>query len=492
MDLGHLSSSLAARIRAPRIPEALRARASGLQGLAASGRSSRETAGSFVRLFLERSSMGWNLIEQEEVERLGVRDYFERQLHPEEIDDYGLEEILREALPTLTLSPWEIISRYYEEPEIPFFELLVATVYRAVYSPRQLFERMVVFFTDHFNIGIDSDRSIWFKATDEREVIRRHALGSFPAMLRGSARSAAMLSYLTNDSNEVGHPNENYARELMELHTLGVDGGYGEQDVKEVARALTGWAFWDYDAGPAFGDFVFRSEVHDFGPKTILGTTLTGSGGIDDGESVLELLANHESTSRFLADKMLRFLWGYEPTESAVRAVSRTYLETDGDIPSMLRESLAWFRVATASPKLKRPYHLMVSSVRALLAELEHPFFLLEMAYRAGHLPYNWSPPNGYPDSEGYWSGFLLPRWNFAAEALTSEDGGIRLTLDELDASRPVEEIVEIFDVLLLGGTMTEATRAVLSSFLTRQPRNRERLGDAAGLVLASPEFQRY
>ena len=444
------------------------------------------------RRLLERISMGWNLFEQERIAEIGLDAYLEEQLYPEAIDDQGLEAALEEALPSLAMTPYERVVTYYEEPEIPIVELLVATVLRSVYTPRQLLERMTVLWRDHFNVLFYSALGIWLFPNDHREVIRRHAMGTFPELLGASARSPAMLSYLTNDSNVREHPNENYARELLELHALGVDGGYTEHDVKEVARCFTGWTFWPPRAGVAFGTFRFDPRVHDFGPKTVLGQPIAGDGGIADGEAVLEILATHPSTARFVAGKLLRHFWGYEPPAKMVDRVADTYLATGGDVRSMLRQVLDPKWLAVADTKLKRPYHLIVSGIRALFAELENPFFVLRAAELSGHLPFAWAPPNGYPDSAGYWAGNLLPRWNFGSLALTFEEAGVRIDLPFLDPSRPAAELAFLIDLLLTGGTLSPETRGTVEAFLGAAPVTERRIREAIGLVLAGPEFQEY
>lgn len=491
-DLTRIDPSLPARIRLPAMPAALRRRPRELDLADLLGKSSRRDAASFEHRLLQRISLGPSLADLEQIEAVGPRQYLEQQLEPEAIDDFGLEDLLAEALPTLTMSPFERLATFNQDPQIPLFEFWVANVLRAVYTPRQLLERMVVFWSDHFNVAILSDLGIWLKPDDERRVIRAHALGKFPDLLRASAHSAAMLSYLTNDSNVKGHPNENYARELMELHSLGVDGGYSEQDVKEVARCLTGWTFQPYQAGPPFGDFFFDAGRHDDGAKTVLGTAIPAGGGIADGDTVLDILAAHPSTARFIAQKLLRYFWGYRPSERAVERVAGIYRATGGDIKAMLRGILSWGQLAGATPKLKRPYHLVVSAMRATFAEVGDPFFLLAAMDRSGHLPYTWQPPNGFPDSAGYWSGQVLPRWNFATLATSAEDSGIGLDLPFLDPSLPAEELRALLDLLLLGGTMTPETGSAVVDFLQARPPTAATVREALGLVLAAPEFQNY
>ena len=441
---------------------------------------------------LQRISMGFNLAELEQVETLGYHAYLDRQLDPESIDDGGLEDALHAALPTLGMSPAERLFNYHDNPIVPFFEFQIATLYRSIYSPRQLFERMVIFWTDHFNIDILSDFGIWLKPTDDAEVVRRHALKNFPDLLRASAHSPAMLEYLTNDSNVKEHPNENYPRELLELHAMGADNGYTQEDVREVARCLTGWSFYNYDQGARFGRFFFNAAEHDRGRKVVLGQVIPAGGGIEDGETVLRLLGEHPNTAAFIARKMLRYMWGYEPGEKAVDQVAQTYADTGGDIPEMLRKILTKWRLEDAPPKLKRPYHLAVSAMRSLFAGVNSPGFLLQAILSAGQLPYLWSPPNGYPDAEGYWAGLILPRWNYASEVVTHPESGVTVNLPFLDPDLPAAELAERIDLLLMNRMMTPTTKDVLIEFLERQPITPDRLREALGLALASPEFQRY
>jgi len=448
-----------------------------------------EVAANARQRLVQRLTMGWSVFEQQQVDELGTRAYLARQLDPESVDDFGLEALLEQAFSTLTMTPFEIAVNFGDSMDVPFFELEIATLLRVVYSPRQLFERMAVFWSDHFNISLLGDLGVFLKPTDDREVIRRHALGRFGDLLRASAQSPAMIDYLNNNTNVRGHPNENYARELMELHTLGVDGGFTQEDVREVARAFTGWSFGE--TGTDFGVFVFHAEDHDTQPKTVLGTALPAGGGVEDGLAVLDLLAAHPSTAHFLARKLLRYFWGYEPEAETVARVAAVYLETDGDIRAVLRSVLSWFELAVATPKLKRPLHLMTSALRALFADVEDPFFLLQSLLAAGHLPFNWGPPNGYPDTLDYWSGALLPRWNFAAEVLVPEVSGLSFDLSYLDPQAPVEALVDGMSQVL-GGTFSETTRQTLTLFLAEQPPTPERLREALGLLIASPEFQYY
>ncbi len=452
----------------------------------------RAALGDLEWALLRRATLGPTLGERERIEAIGYDAWLEEQLEIETLDDSALEDALHEALPTLSLRVGEIWRDYQTNPFVPVFELWTATLYRAIYSPRQLYERMVVFWSDHFSIDIQADMQWLLKPVDDRDVVRAHALGNFGDMLSASAHSPAMLIYLTNDTNQKNFPNENYARELMELHTLGADNGYTEQDVKEVARCFTGWKYEDpYSPLGEPGAFRFSSTVHDTESKRVLGRNVPADGGIEDGERILTILANHRNTAEFISAKMLRYLWGYEPDRSSVRAVTRAYRRSDGNIRQMVRAALKTSRVARAPAKLKRPFHLYVSVLRALGADLQEPGFVLESLLRAGHIPFGWIPPDGYPDDPVFWSGFILPRWNFTAMFLGPEAGiGVEPAID--DPAGAVTDIVERIDRLLLDGRMRAETRAELDTFLRDGRKTRKRVREAIGLAAASPEFQEY
>ncbi|MEM9557728.1 MAG: DUF1800 domain-containing protein [Acidobacteriota bacterium] len=502
------------RRRAPRRPRQLLAprRHDAARRLTAPDRHPRPRAtakneATTTRL-LDRATLGWTLADQEAVDALGPSAWLEAQLDPESIDDLGLEATLRSELPSLSMSPLERLVAYEGDEQQLYYELLAAGLYRAVYSPRQLYERMVIFWSDHFHISIHADESVYLKTTDDLEVIRRHALGNFPDLLRASLRSPAMLAYLTNDSNVAGHPNENYARELMELHTLGVDGGYSERDVKELARCLTGWSFASFGDAERFGRFERVPTQHDTGTKTVLGlqipasTPATTASMEAEIEAVTRHLVEHPSTARFLATKLLRFFWGEQPTADAVDDIAAVYAATGGQIPAMVRECLRPERLTSATPKLKRPYHLFVSVLRALFAELTDPFPTLGALLDAGHLPFDWGPPNGPPDTAAYWSGLLLPRWNWASRLAFDPAAGIVLP-PELEsfvtgsattgsgATDPADWI-DVLDLLLTGGHLCRSTRRRLNLFLRAKTGAPTDPRGLLALALTAPELQRY
>ena len=444
---------------------------------------------------VRRITFGATYGDFQRAKQLGYQAYLEEQLAYEAIDDSSLEGPLRDWLPTLSLSPGEIYRRYglVSDFGTPVYDLWFATMYRALWSPRQLFESVVHMWTDHFNIDINFDNGWLMKGADDRDVIRKYAMTTFPQLLAASAKSPAMLSYLTNDTNYAEHPNENYARELMELHTLGADNGYTQQDVREVARCFTGWS-WSYNGedDPDLGRFLFYPEVHDDGQKVVLGQVIPPGGGITDAERVIAILASHPNTARFIARKMLRWFWGYDPPQNMIDLVALRYQRTGGDIKGMLRLVLnrSWLEQAPA--KLKRPFHLAISALRALYAVPYDPWWLIDQLYQAGQLPFTWSPPNGFPDARPYWAGYLLPRWNFAATAVHEELSAVTLDLSWANPSALPAQNVDAIDLVLSGGHLGGRTRDQLVRFLRRGHRDEQRFREALGIALSSPELQEF
>ncbi|HEV7993324.1 MAG TPA: DUF1800 family protein [Gemmatimonadaceae bacterium] len=222
---------------------------------------------------------------------------------------------------------------------------------------------MVEFWSDHFNISFT--KVSYLKAVDDRDVIRKHALRNFRDLLFASAKSAAMMSHLDQNQSRDGAPNQNQAREITELHTLGVDGGYSQNDVAELSRVFTGWTI----AGG--GDFSFNPSIHDWKLKTVLGMTIPagsnalGAAGVQEGEQMINVLLDHPSTAKYITTKMLRWFLTYDPTQAQIDDVAAEYTRTRGEIKAMIRAALnsAWLR--TPPMKLKRPLHYVASALRA-------------------------------------------------------------------------------------------------------------------------------
>jgi len=438
-----------------------RARLAVLLLVLTAGDASAETDRATVVHVLQRLTYGPRPGDVERVEAMGVGAWLERQLDPARIDDTAAERTLA-PLRTLTMSIAALHQEYPRADAQNFAaggssapdqarrpvriagELQAARMVRAVRSERQLQEVMVDFWANHFNVFVAKGELRWYTTAWEHEVIRPHALGRFPELLRASARHPAMLFYLDNwlsaraDSTRRLAPgagrraglNENYARELMELHTLGVDGGYTQRDVTEVARAFTGWTI---DTPRAEARFVFRPSMHDHGDKTVLGQPLR-RGGERDGEDVLDLLARHPATARFLATKLVRRFVADEPPPALVERVAAVYGDTGGDIRAMLRAIVAspeFLAPGAARAKIKKPSELVASAARAVGATVDARggFALARAAAEIGEGFYEAQAPTGHPDRAEAWvsPGALLARMNFALTLVENRLRGVRV-----------------------------------------------------------------
>jgi uncharacterized protein (DUF1800 family) len=402
---------------------------------------------------LNRISFGPRPGESERVEDMGMDRYIEQQLHPERIDDSAVESRLA-RFKTLRMSNAELAQHYRPprrarqpqtrnmlagSPQEILQELQAQKIIRAVHSRRQLEEVMTDFWFNHFNVfwGKNADR--WLTTNYEMKAIRPHVLGRFNDLLTATAKSPAMLFYLDNHvSSSIRGINENYARELMELHTLGVDGGYTQRDVQEVARAFTGWSI---DRPQADAAFIFRPRMHDAGEKTVLGHRIH-AGGIRDGEAVLDILAHHPSTARFISTKLVRRFVSDEPPPGLVRSVTEIYRKTDGDIREMMRTILTsreFHSSEVVGAKTKSPFEYAVSAIRALDGTTDGSHALAQFIARMGQPLYQCQPPAGYPDRRDHWmsNGAILERLNFAVALAADAIPGTFVHFEE-----PVKSVV--------------------------------------------------
>ncbi len=447
-----------------------------------------------ARRLLNRAGYGPKPGDVERVNRMGFADFLEEQLHPDGIEDVAGDLIARHQ----TLYQLDASVLVEEEPKDAAIELVGGTFMRALYSKRQLYEAMVEFWSDHFNIYLRKEKVMPLaKIVDDRDVIRPYALTNFRDLLGASAKSPAMLLYLDNISNEKSHPNENYARELLELHTLGVDGGYSQQDVQEVARILTGWTV--ARRGRLRGQFLFDEDIHDFGEKVVLGQPFPAGRGTAEVDELLDLLALHPATATFLATKLVRRFVADEPPAELVRQVADAYLQNGGEIKPMLRVIFLSDDFATAPAKLKRPHAYMVSVLRALHVDfnLGRGRVIADWMQMMGQPLFQWPPPDGYPDVSTAWTANLLPRWNFALALLHNQISGATVPVEDIVTAGEAEtavQILQLFGGLVYGRSLREDELNLFTDYVGNQPiNNREvqlRLRDSVALMLASPEFQ--
>jgi uncharacterized protein (DUF1800 family) len=499
----------------------------------------------------------------EKVKSLGLGAYISQQLNPERIDDSGLDGRLeglktihmssrelagfypRRPRPASNKSPGG--KEKNQEPEPPAMkpeelrgirkiavELQQAKTLRAIYSDRQLQEVMTDFWFNHFNVFMAKGADRILTTEYEREVIRANALGTFHRLLVATAKSPAMLFYLDNwlsadpnarlperlrsgafrraqnsmGGNAAALPatakrprglNENYARELMELHTLGVDGGYTQNDVTEVARCFTGWTLRNPRQG---GGFQFVDFLHDNGEKTVLGRRIPAGGGMKDGEAILQMLSEHPSTAAFISTKLCRRFVSDNPPEALVRRCADTFLKTKGDIRQVLAAiftSREFYSKEAYRAKIKKPFELVVSALRATEAETTAPPKLLLALRTMGETLYGCQPPTGYPDTADAWinAGALLERVNFATALARRQLPATRTRLDRTivssgDESRLIADLSrELLGQTPPNGFLLEIEKQLKDAEGEGVAGRPENVATIAGLILGSAEFQK-
>ncbi len=446
--------------------------------------------------------------------------------------------------------------------QIAVAELQDAKIISAVDSPRQLYEVLVDFWSNHFNIDVRKGPCRVLKVADERDVIRPHVFGKFRDLLGASAKSPAMLHYLDNFENsapreispneqrrrqqyvqqqnpgapveavdnkpkQVGGLNENYAREIMELHTLGVDGGYTQKDVQEVARCFTGWG-----VDQQTGQFAFAPRRHDNGEKTVLGHDIPANGGIQDGETVLDILASHPSTAKFISTELCRRLVADDPPPALVERAAAVFRTTDGDLRAVVQTiiySPEFFSPQAYRAKIKSPFEFAVSAVRAtgrtivpddplpmnarLAMEAGATFGRnldrisnarresLDIAViEMGEPLFAYQAPTGYTEDSRKWvnAGALIARINFALAL--SQHKVVNVSAPPADLIRGVDSdkpelVLDQLNRVLLHGEMAPATRATLEKQISDKQEDGAstvNVPELTALVLGSPEFQRH
>jgi uncharacterized protein (DUF1800 family) len=377
-------------------------------------------------------------------------------------------------------------------------ELQIAKMARAVASRQQLKEILFDFWFNHFNVdATSSGRTQWDISPYDRIAIRPHVLGRFEDLLLASARSPAMGDYLDNRRSRVNAINENYGRELMELHTLGVDGGFSEFDVVNVARCFTGWR---EDYANDVDGFEFRASWHDQGGKTLfLGDlVIPANGGEQDGLDVIAHLASHPSTAAFISRKLVVRFINENPPEPLVAAATATYLATDGDLRAVMETILLspeFLQDPTnRKAKVKRPHHVLASVARALGADPAQIDFndLRTNAGDMGESLYEAGPPTGYPDVSGFWTspGTLITRFNEIERSARGRDGFV---FTYPVSGGPSEDIVDALIAMLQPGSVSTDTRDLaiaLADVLTVT--DARRVEQTAAMLMSSPEFLQH
>ena len=444
---------------------------------------------------LSRLTFGARPGDLEAVKKMGVTAFINAQLSPDALDDSALQKRL-DKLPTLMLSNPTIAEQYNppkpvqtptpavaktgeassgvataqptatptppasptptpkptpppKNPGMVVNELQRAKLLRAVYSERQLYEVIVDFWENHFSIFANKDADRLLLTGFDRDSIRPFALGRFRDLLGATAHSPAMLFYLDNWQSSVvrtypatkdkparstGGINENYARELMELHTLGVGGGYTQKDVQEVARCFTGWTIRKPNEE---GIFYYNPAQHDNGEKIVLGQKIPAGGGIADGERVLDILAKSPATAKFVVTKMARRFVDDNPPQALIDRAAAVFLKTDGSITETLRSivtSPEFFAAGSFQTKVKSPFEYVASALRITNAETDANSPVLGWISRMGQPVYGHVTPDGYPDTKSGWlsNNDLLARFNFAVALVGNNIKGTKVDVSKM------------------------------------------------------------
>ena len=437
-----------------------------------------------------------------------VEAYIEEQLHPELLDDSALEAEIASLYPVQTMSFGLSRNTYHEYtgnpdtgPFAPIRDTTRAKMLRAVKSKRQLEQVLVDFWYNHFNVDSQNDEARWGFVTLERDAIRPNVLGNFETMLRATAKNPGMISYLDNALNfkdgfvYLGATygiNENYGREIMELHTLGVDGGYTQADVREVARAFTGWTIPAFISTTTNG-FQYLSQSHDKGAKTVMGVlNLPANRGQIDGDDVIHFLATHPKTAERVSRKLCQRFVSETPPEPLVQAAAQTFLATNGDLREVMRTILLspdFLGLTYAGTKVKRPFVYVASLARAVGVG-DDALFAAEMDGRLqtmGEGLYRSVDPTGYPESSQFWSGEgpYVVRINLAWSAM---QGRVGFSPAPAVTGTTPAEIVEQLRAQYLRLGLEPSTRAALESLVPTLP-SAAQIQETAATLLTTPDF---
>ena len=399
-------------------------------------------------------------------------------------------------------------------PERIVDELDSSKIIRAVESRRQLEEVLTDFWFNHFNVDLSKGETKWYVTAYEREVIRKNIFGNFRTLLGAVAESPAMMFYLDNHLSVTENPNaqgkrpdpnrglnENYGRELLELHTLGVDAGYTQNDVREVARAFTGWSIDDVKKNAVF---KFKEKLHDVMPKKILGHDFPANQQKEDGDQVLNLLVTEPATAHFIALKLCRYFVADQPPPSLVDRTARMFLQSKGDLKKVyltIFKSPEFWSKKYYRAKIKTPFQYLVSSARALGGEIELKSEFPKVLNQMGQPLFRCSPPTGYKDSAESWvnPGALVARLNFGLTLAANRVNGVFVLLPHFEQSpRTPKLLVSGLERKILHGKMSSASEDVVLKEFANEGRSMAdgevrplSLAKASGLILGSPEFQR-
>jgi uncharacterized protein (DUF1800 family) len=474
--------------------------------------------------------------ELERIQSLGFDGYVNEQLNPRIGELPPSLEAQLKKLPSFGKNTFQLYRDYYwkmlddekmdksmrglmkfaMKSVVPEWRL--ARMARAIASPHRLHEALVDFWFNHFNVFLNKGADRYTVPAYERDAIRPYVFGKFHDLLLATAKSPAMLFYLDNwqsvapermkpsagaNSKPKRGLNENYGRELLELHTLGVDGGYTQRDVVEVARCFTGWGISPPRKG---GIFEYNDKVHDKGEKVVLGHVIPAGGNMSDGLTVIDILSQHPGTARFISTQMARRFVADDPPPSLIAHMTKTFLKTRGDLREVFRTMLSspeFFSQGAYNAKVKSPFEMVVSALRATNADVTSGYALANELTKLGEPLYRKLEPTGYSTANAEWvnSGALLERMNFALALTHNRISGATVDVPKWDVAARNDPVD--FSRSLLEQDPSPQTRAALEKIQT-DTQVRAQLASAteppeapqisslvAGVTLGSPEFQR-
>jgi uncharacterized protein (DUF1800 family) len=414
------------------------------------------------------------------------------------LDPEKRKQLMR-AIPFAVPEPFRREAITLGQPQqLPFIELTDAKLYRGLYSTHQLEEILVDFWVNHFNVFSGKGPVRTMLTSYERDAIRPYVLGHFRDMLLATARHPAMQFYLDNWQSQVSdgsippatgtpqqHPglNENYGREIMELHTLGVDGGYTQADVVNVARAFTGWTIHEPNK---YAEFFFNPAMHDRGEKVVLGHTIPRGGGEDDGIRVIDILSRHPSTAHFISQKLAQRFVADAPPASLVNRMAATFIRTDGDLRAVMETMLLspeFMSEGAWRSKIKSPLELVLSAMRGLNADVTDTMAVAQRLADLGQPLYAKLEPTGYPNVSAGWvsSASLLARMNLVTALTAKQIGGVAIDTRAFPASQPRRAARQLFG--------TSPSTSLLAA-LARTPSDRLSSASLITVLVGSPDFQ--
>ncbi len=503
---------------------------------------------------LDRFAFGPRPGDVAHVEAVGIRGWLAEQLDPRRLRDTAGERALAPYAEALR-NPADLYADYAPPPPAERRDsmamkrtmmegralgakVVMSALARHIASDRQLLEVMTAFWTNHFNIFMGKDADRWLTADFVEHAIRPRALGRFEDLLVATATHPAMLVYLDNAQSvapgarplPAGRPaitfrrpggfapmfappqirpaaaaaraptgiNENYARELMELHTLGVDGGYTQQDVIEVARIFTGWGVTrPRPMGVGHFGFEFHAWAHDYGSKTVMGVEFPAGHGMDEGRRLLRILAASPATARHISDELCARFVADTPPDGCVDAAVAAWQRTNGDIRAVLVAIAAspdFWAPENRAAKFKTPLEFLASAVRALGGEPDTTTRLAGAESVLGEPLFQHVQPNGYPDAAAEWlnSGAILSRMNVALALAAGRLPGVAVDLDAVcPATTDYDALVRSVDATVLGGQGSDHTLQVIRAQVDSLRNPVAARATAVGLALGSPDFQR-